>query len=191
MHLNYLVALLPLWNWRAHSGRKPKLHGFNGFKTSCAKCTVRQRWQSDLYCTTIEVEMYTSYKCNAIVSASHKEDNHTRDQPVFRENVMTWQQTASFGWKGQIWFVSTILILLFVQPPACLSQTFSHGLTQLHNQQKHHAPNITFIQTRVSEQITVWWNRKYVFFNFCDMKDWASKRKGGGCEQPMTIQRNY
>lgn len=37
-----------------------------------------------------------------IVNASHKEDNPARDLTSFRVHVMTLQQRAPSGWKGQM-----------------------------------------------------------------------------------------
>lgn len=42
---------------------------------------------------TIEVQMCTGHKCDAIVD---KENNPERDQLAFGENVMTGKQTASW-----------------------------------------------------------------------------------------------
>lgn len=138
---------------QAHSEQKPNLHGSMDFKLVVQN--VRQRWQSYLRCTTIEVQMYTSYKCNAIVNASHKEDNPTWDQPAFRRNVMNLQQkTASCGCKVQMWFNSAILIPLCVSSPASLSQPSS--LHYYISSKKHHQQHIAFIQMSVSEHITVW-----------------------------------
>lgn len=85
--------------------------------------------------TTTEVETNTSYNVHN-VSVIHT---------AFRVNAMTWQQTASSGWKGQMWFASALSVPPFLPPSASLPQTFSHGLTLLHNQQQDRAQHITFI----------------------------------------------
>lgn len=85
---------------------------------------------------------------------------------------MTWQSTASSGWKGQMLFASALLIPPFLPPSASLTWTFSQGLTLLHKQQQDHAQHITFIgnECEWANHIhcapfpVVWWNRKYVLY---------------------------
>lgn len=102
---------------------------------------------------------------------------------------MTWQQTMSSGWKGQMWFASALPI----PPSASLTQTFSHGLTLLHNQHQDHAQHIAFIGNgpewanhslhSMCPVSSVIMEKRYIYiFNFGDMKDCetAKKKKRGG-----------
>lgn len=104
-----------------------------------------------------------------------------RDQKAFRVQVKTWQQTESSGW---MWFASALPI----PPSASLAQTFSHGLTLLHNQQQDHgeAHHVHRKWARVSKSLFafivhrfLWYNgtKIYVYFQLLWYKNRESKRE--------------
>ena len=197
-------TLLPfsLFETEGHSGPKPNMHASLGIKL-----VVHKMWMYSEAALTEPISRPTAqrlkhryipdYKCNVIVNTSHVKDNPERDQTALRVKYDDLATNSVF-WLER----ADVLCICSPHPTIsatiCLShsQTFSYGLTLLHNQQQDHAQHITFrgqerewanhsSHSLCTVSCAVMEQEKNVYGKRLWYEGLRQSRKEGECEQPV------